>query len=144
MSKLAIFLLILIVFTGCGEKRMSWVVNPGAQIKVVMSGEVPDIYLGLWDAQNLTIYINTRDYSQYTLAHELCHAADTVGSFDKAFDMIGYIDPKYNISDQVAVARKVKSESLKYNGKYAHWMALYKLHGAWAVRHREIMEVLTK
>lgn len=138
-----ICLLTLLVLVGC-DRSMHRCVNPHGDIKVVMSGMMSSETAGQWDAENRIIYLSTMNINKWTLAHEIAHAADTVGNYELAFNMVGYIDPKHGLSNQLAVAVQVKNESLKYSGRFAHWMALYKLFGTPSVGHSEIMSEIRK
>lgn len=73
----------------------------------------------------------------YTLAHEACHSADTLGSYRQALRLIG--NPS-GLDRQVAIAWRIADMADANGGDY--WRALRSLYGNDAVQHPEILAQL--
>lgn len=133
-----LLLLLCLLLISCERGPVRQVANFGAEIKVVIRGDMPDILAGQWDHDNMAIYISWANRNTWTLAHEIAHAADDCGGYDRAIAMVGTIDKSFGLDAQMELARKVQREAKRYNHRYAHWIALYKLYGPASVQHSAI------
>ena len=88
---------------------------------------------GTWEASTGTIRLSSL-CPQATLAHELCHAADTYGSFARAVQALGPCDlPGADIVHQIALACAGDARP------NAHWIALGRICGLHAVQHPHLV-----
>ncbi len=132
----AFAIIALFMLTGCGSNRAEVISN--GQIRLVYDDQ-PGI-AARWDLDNMAIRFSAMS-NNWTLAHELCHAADDLGAnYDKMVSMVGDVPPAF--AAQLQAARAVAIEARKIGGYRCYWLALYKLHGPGSIHHHDIMASL--
>lgn len=127
-------LIALLIFAACSDQRH---VNTR-----ISNGEIPiefyhiDGTAGMWDENRRVIYLGSMT-AKYTIFHEGCHAADSLGlPIHRVMQMIGHV-PGYPA--HMEMSRKLLAETIRIGGKDAHWKALHKICGPQSVYHSEIL-----
>lgn len=119
----------------CSRSQSSPVITH-AEISTVFHQR--DGVAGQWDHNNRTIYLSAMT-ARWTWAHELCHAADSMGiTYQQALMMAGKLPP--HLSHHQDLARQVSIASARIGGPFAHWIALARICGPAAVGHDDIMK----
>lgn len=93
---------------------------------------------GQWHRDTLTVDL-CYNRPRSTLAHELCHAADSMGLplqtiLARMANLTDQLGPEYTLAVEVAQ----KASTLR--GSDTHWRALRDICGSWAVGHHEILQ----
>jgi hypothetical protein len=124
---LLLSLVILSLATSCGQRQP---INVGAIQILDAPIDIADQFVGRWDANKNVIYLSWKSNAS-TLMHELCHAADTYGSFEAAYHAVGTINsPHYSLRLQ-----QFRQTVKDCNGD--HWLALKRIYGSACVEHKE-------
>ena len=96
-----------------------------------------DGWHGHWDRDTRTIYLSANP-TRATWAHELCHAADSMGlPYHQVLLMAGNLPP--NLSHLQDIAKQVSLLAMRSPGPRSHWIALGRICGAHAIGHPEIL-----
>ena len=104
-------------------------------------GEIPIVYrheegiAGRWEPNTRTVYLSSLT-NRHTLAHELCHACDTMGlTLQEVVVRVGTTTaPGQDILQLVLV------ESRKIYDVDAHWIALGRVCGKAAIGHQYVLD----
>lgn len=124
----------LLLVNACGGTRSDGYLHRG-EISVRIH-DVPGL-AGRWHPFTQTVDLSWSRH-RCTLAHELCHAADSMGlPLQTVLTRLGNLSAQ--LGPEYALAVQVAQKASTLQGSDTHWRALRDICGSWAVGHSDIL-----
>lgn len=123
------------LLSGCLAQREPLPGTNGIAVAYASQSQMPGCN-GQWRPQEMTILLSY-GAPEWVVAHEVSHAADTLGSYQIALRLIG--NPR-GLERQMSIAREIATHADALGGTpLAYWKALHIRYGDSAVQHPEIL-----